>query len=186
MIKNFFVLTVCGLLVYGLTIWLEDAERQFSLTLTPHQMRQQIVHRFNHLHTVQFDENGLQKFEITATTVEFQPEQQKSTLQSPLITVTKTDRPRIQVKGNYGYIDHAANQLTLQQNVQMDTDPTRAAAAKLDTDHLLIDLKGEVATTGQPVTITRNNTIMHAVGMKLNFKDQQINLLSSVRGQHVN
>lgn len=88
---------------------------------------------------------------------------------------------------HYGTIDNGISNVYLWDNVvfQQAAGPNNKASI-ITTTSIMIYPKQQYAETKQPVTAVQPGTIVHAVGMHVDFKAQIVNLLSQVTAHYQN
>ena len=102
-----------------------------------------------------------------------------------IIVYNDVHNPPWTITAGYGYTDNRTRTLHLKENVKLTQrqSPSTNVKRVLTTSELLIFPKRRYATTDKPVTITEPDSQLHAVGLRANFKTDNIELLSEVKGQ---
>ena len=105
-------------------------------------------------------------------------------IENPTIRMYDADNPPWHVSAENGRSDAEGTQIRLWGNVTIWHIDEKGRRSELNTSQLLVKPEAQYAETDKPVMISSASGKAHAVGMKAFLKQQQIHLLSNVRGVH--
>lgn len=137
-----------------------------------------------------FDEKGEVRSVIHADKVEyFKPNEQSesegaySIVTLPRLGFFEDDYPW-NLTAQEGLIDSNSNELLLTGDVKLNQVTPRQGETLLTTEELLVFFEENHARTDETVTISAPLGELQAQGMRIDFTQEKIELLSRVRGQH--
>lgn len=170
-------LTVLALL----TFWLDQAIRQPRFR-EDNGLNNQPDYIIENLSGVQVDHDKAVRYLFSAETMIHFPMGDRTHLEQIGFVSVQPNEPSIQLSADRAELFDGSHDIYLSGNVfilrekEVDEDKVTMATQFL---HLIPD--SEIAKTDQPVTVTRRNTTLNAVGMELNHRTGQIQLKSRVR-----
>lgn len=140
---------------------------------------------------VTFDARGLPRESLSATRAEHFPDDDSSALESPRLSLTQPDRPRMTISADRGTIagDREHGEFAGHVRVERDADPQQAkrdegpsGPVTLTTDLLHVDTKAQRVQTDRPVTIEEPRGIIHGRGLQFDNKTKRVHIDSHVSG----
>jgi lipopolysaccharide export system protein LptC len=116
--------------------------------------------------------------------------------QEPASEITTLDRVQMQFRDQAGNIwngraDHGrvveqASQVELTGNVLISgLAPGTQEPVEVSSDRFDVDTHAEIVTTDDPVVLSWNGQLVHAVGLIARLKEQRVTLKSDVHGRYV-
>jgi len=120
---------------------------------------------------------------VQASTAHHYPFDDRTKLLAPALTLHQGEQAQWQVSSQQGKLLQG-QMLDLDGDVQVAPQQQNAGIFSLNTQHLSIDLKQQIADTDDSVVISSPSTKLTATGMKLDMIKQQASFKSHVRGIH--
>lgn len=141
--------------------------------------------------TRQFDENGQVKYQLQAQHIDYfqpnnNPTAEYALLQAPHITLHNDQGPPWHIRSRHGRIENSGDTLTFTEQVQVWQLNELQQRTELTTEKLVVMLEREYAETDKAVKISAPEGVTHAVGMKVFFDQERLQLLSKVRSTYEN
>lgn len=133
--------------------------------------------------TTQTDAQGKLRYVLAAAEMMHYPDDDSTVLQRPRFTQYAVNKPYTQIQGLRGYVSSDGEEVEFVDNVKVVREATaEKGEMQLLTERLLIEPNKELATTSAAVTIKQApKTVVKAVGMVFDKKNQTITLLNRVR-----
>lgn len=133
--------------------------------------------------TTQTDAQGKLRYVLAAAEMMHYPDDDSTVLQRPRFTQYAVNKPYTQIQGLRGYVSSNGEEVEFVDNVKVVREATaEKGEMQLLTERLLIEPNKELATTSAAVTIKQApKTVVKAVGMVFDKKNQTITLLNRVR-----
>ncbi len=133
--------------------------------------------------TTQTDALGKLRYVLAAAEMMHYPDDDSTVLQRPRFTQYAVNKPYTQIQGLRGYVSSDGEEVEFVDNVKVVREATaEKGEMQLLTERLLIEPNKELATTSAAVTIKQApKTVVKAVGMVFDKKNQTITLLNRVR-----
>ncbi|MEJ2417226.1 MAG: LPS export ABC transporter periplasmic protein LptC [Exilibacterium sp.] len=141
---------------------------------------------------IQYDVNGKVNYRFNADKLSYY--QQNPAKQSDgdytdinlpnIVLYSKEEAHPWHIKANYGYAKMAGDMVTFKENVRLWRKDSDNRTSELTTEKLVVNPQAQFAETNKPVIIIVPDGETRAVGMKADLKQDQIELLSQVRGVH--
>lgn len=129
------------------------------------------------------DENGHLKYQVRAEHMTHFPNDDILKLSRPDIDIVHTDGAVWHIKAERGETTTAGDRLWLLGEVDIRRpDTTTGSAIHVVTSDLLVKPEDELAETENAATITGDQYVINAVGLKADFRTHTLELLSRVRG----
>ena len=104
-------------------------------------------------------------------------------LEEPKFVIYLPDRSW-RIESHTGIITEQGNIITLEGNVRIWRNDKDKSNTELTTESLTIMPHEKFAETDEPVKISSIRGVLTAVGMRVNFSDKKIKLLSRVKARH--
>lgn len=164
-----------------LTFWLDQAIQQPRLR-EDNGLNHQPDYVIENLSGVQVDHDKAVQHIFSAETMTHFPVGDSTHLEQVSFVRTQPDVPLVRLSANHAELldgkkdVHLTGDVFISREREHEKDKVTMVTQFL---HLIPDV--EIAKTDQPVTVTRRNTIVNAVGMELNHRTGQIELKSRVR-----
>ena len=129
------------------------------------------------------DKAGILGDQLSAPFSLHYPSNNTTLLTAPLFTFYLKNKASWQLSARYGRLKEN-DRLRLWNNVTLEQkNSNNKIISTLKTSTLDIHIKEKIADTSAPVSITRMNQVIHAVGLHANFNTKTIRLLSQVKSQ---
>ncbi len=131
------------------------------------------------------NENGKPSLKIEAPAMVHYAENDRTHLAKPKVTVFREFPYPWYINADYAEINNGIQQIIFQNHVIIH-HPSDASnpLTTMTTDSLTVFPSKQMAKTGDAVTITQPDIIVHAVGMLANLNDGTVKLLSKARGEY--
>ncbi len=134
---------------------------------------------------ITLDQQGLPRFMMSARKMVHYPDDDSTHLDEPQLNSFYPDQPAIIAFSRKGEISSKGKDVFLRDDVKL----IRAASAaqsemSLSTDYLHVIPEQDMADTDRPVTLKDAHNVIHATGLKFDYKARVVTLLSQVRSQH--
>jgi lipopolysaccharide export system protein LptC len=113
------------------------------------------------------------------------PDDGSTEFTAPQFTLYERDDGPWQVSAERGWVGPKQKFVVLRDNVLIENP--QAASGKVmrvTTSELQVLPDDKFAQTGQPVTLQSQNSLTHAVGMRLYLNEERLQLLSKVKGTY--
>lgn len=153
-------------------------------------------------HAVDLDETGHLRYELTATHLVHYAAPERAELSDPEMVFYRNATPDDpdaeqgpvepwQLTAARGRIAQGGERVDLEGNVKVtrsahdDGEGVDAVRMTMETSHMTVFGKQEVATTDAAVHLTADRSVLDGVGMQVDLKKGQMHLLSQVKGEYV-
>ena len=184
-LRNFFlaVLVIATFLAVGYWNFERRPESNLDRPLTI-DSEQTIDFFVRNAHTLQYQEDGLVRYEMSTEQLDHLQETDQTLLTKPHLQLFRGTEFPWDIRGDTGEVTANGKQIELIDNVKVERTDQKQRPTVLLTTRLSYFPDDEVAETKQPVEIQAANGITHATGMNIYFKDSVMKLHANVRGQH--
>lgn len=136
-----------------------------------------------HIDLAVMDENGHLKYQIRAEHMTHFPHNDTLELSRPDIDIVHTDGATWHIKAERGRTTTAGDRLWLLGDVDIQRPATTTGSAiHVVTSDVLVKPEDEQAETDNAATITGNRYVINTVGLRADFRNNVLELLSRVRG----
>ncbi len=179
--KSFVPLLV--VLVTGLSVWLFQKQPDKEPVVTPHT--QGVPDSFMENFTSQvFDKQGRPQYQLQATHMAHYADDDRSEFTQPQFTAFQSDGQRWTAVAKTGRAENGNAQIFLDGSVTIQRYPDELASANLQisTRDVRVRPADDYAETDQAATIVQNKDTLKTVGLQVYFREEQVQLLSQVRG----
>lgn len=203
--KNKTALTVTGLtlLIAASALWLDDKDAQPSTAVTPTAQTNLPDYFMEDYNIISTDTNGQPHRWLSGKTLQHFPNGDIN-LTQPMLQFRKQPRQQFDEKeqgwllsaekgtihSDNIYNDNAEKnqkqkKLTFDGNVNIVRSNEQQSSLIIQTEHLDISMANNAASTHSNVKVINDNGEITAKGFTINFDDQQLHLLSQVKGHYV-
>lgn len=179
-----FPIALLGLLAL-LTFWINESVQPPAPKLDG-SGRHDPDYIISNFETTQTDITGALRHKLAAKEMRHFPDNNSTLLQNPTYTQFAIDKPSTKLEGERGEMSDDGKLVELFGSVVM----TREAFAEkgqmiLETDYLKLKPNEDFFSTPKPVIIRQApNTVIHAIGMEYDKKQETTTLLSRVRAHY--
>ncbi len=146
------------------------------------------------MHTREFDESGFLNFELNAELAEIFGVTKNNNRRQKARGFTRLTKPKMQfhdpehpswfADSNIGIANNDGEKFELRNGVNVWFTNEDGKQTRIKTVKLTIFPQREYAETDKPVTITTAEGTTKAIGMKLFFSEQRLQLLNQVKGYY--
>ena len=144
----------------------------------------QINYFFEHTTVSQYDVNGRLSYHFFSPKVTYHTDG-TALAESPYLIDYKSENNETVAQANSGKWWSNTKKLELRGAVSItQTNLKNTEWVRIDTEYITLDIQEGIAETDQPVSITKNQGKITAVGMKAYYNSHEIHLLSNVKGSH--
>ncbi|WP_426416088.1 LPS export ABC transporter periplasmic protein LptC [Aestuariirhabdus sp. LZHN29] len=174
------------LLAYGGFYLYQNTPLRQALTPpdTDPRERQEVDFYMQNAQLTRYNEHGALDHRLNAVEVNHYPHNDTTMISEPRMTLLKADGER-HISARSGKLLPGSEDLELWDDVVMRVlAQDGSERGRLDTDFITLYSGQELASTNRPVTITTPSGVTRAVGMKANLNQDQVQLLSNVRGTY--
>ena len=131
------------------------------------------------------NEQGQLEYRVKALHMRHYPNDEHFTLEQPDIKIVQANGDIWHIKSEHGETTEAADIIWLLGAVDIKRPPTEnSSQLHIVTSDLLVKPDDEVAETDNEATITSDEFLINAVGMKADFSKDTLELRSRVRGRY--
>ena len=131
------------------------------------------------------NEQGQLAYRVKALLMSHYPNDERFTLEQPDIKILQDNGDIWRIKSEHGEATEAADIIWLLGAVDIKRLPTETSSQlHIVTTDLLVKPDDEVAETENEATITSDEFLINAVGMKADFSKDTLELRSRVRGHY--
>lgn len=179
-----FPIALLGLLAL-LTFWINESVQSPAPKLDG-SGRHDPDYIISNFETTQTDITGALRHKLAATEMRHFPDNNSTLLQNPTYTQFAMNKPSTKLEGERGEMSDDGKLIELFGRVMM----TREAFAEkgqmtLETDYLKLEPNEDFFSTPKPVIIRQApSTVIHAIGMEYDKKQETTTLLSRVRAHY--
>lgn len=135
-------------------------------------------------HSVQFQEDGKLRYEMTADKLEHLKASDVTLVQKPDLQLYRGTELPWHVQSERGEVAPQGSEVELIDKVRIARTDAKGRPIVITSSRMTVFPDKEYAQTQQAVRIEAANGVTTAQGMKAYMNDGRINLLSNVRGQH--
>lgn len=130
-------------------------------------------------------ETGQESFSVEAPYLERDPQGKSLTMRLPRFSFPQSDGGRWLATADRAWVAEKGVEVRLIDKVEMTGPPTpRGERARFRTAQLNIFPKKNLATSADPVTITRSDSILQGTGLRADMHAHRIQLLADVKGRY--
>jgi lipopolysaccharide export system protein LptC len=184
------VIPLLLLALAALSIWLFQGqpEKGRSVTVQNHDVPDSFMENFT---TQTMDAEGRPQYQLRAVRMAHYADGNRSEFMQPHFTAYRPDGQRWTVAAETGQALDGTEQILLNGVVTIERQATATAAANLQivTRDVRVWPADDYAETDEATTIVRGtetpSATLKALGMQVNFREGQLQLMSQVRGQYV-
>jgi len=169
--------------VAGFSVWLFQEQPDKGLVVTP--QTQGVPDSFMENFTTQvLDEQGRPQYQLQATHMEHHADDNRSEFTQPQFTVFQPDGRLWIAVAEAGRAENGSEQVFLDGAVTIQRHPDLMAPANLQirTRDVRVRPADDYAETDQAADIVQNESTLRTVGLQVYFREEQVQLLSQVRG----
>jgi len=131
------------------------------------------------------NEQGQLEYRVKARYMTHYPSDERFQLEQPDIKILQANGDTWFIKSDHGETTEAADIIWLLGAVDIRRPPTETSSRlHIVTSDLLVKPDDEVAETDNEATITSDDFLINAVGMKADFSKDTLELRSRVRGSY--
>ena len=137
----------------------------------------------NNFVTTRTDTKGNLRYKLVASEMKHYPDDDSTELQHPHFTHYAPGKPYTQIEGQRGFVSSDGENIQFMDNVKVVRQAFKDRGEMVVlTEFLNIEPKKDLVTTDRPVVITQApKTVIHAIGMVYDKKQQTVKLLKNVR-----
>jgi lipopolysaccharide export system protein LptC len=151
----------------------------------PEQVRHIPDYSLDHFTMNVMDATGQLRYRLHADRMSHYLDDDTAILGRPEVTLFKRTGGAWNVSARRGWIGAGQKSVLLEDEVLAWRDPlVPGAGLEIRTDKLHIATERQYAETDQPVTITQDIGVTHAVGMHVDLEHNNVELLRAVRGRY--
>jgi lipopolysaccharide export system protein LptC len=178
------VLSVAALLSYWFVQSLEEdltATREISTQGPDYYMREVL--------STEMNEDGVPKHQLFTRHLVHFPEDDRTELTAPRLTIHQQDGTVWTVQADKGTIEQNTEEIFLQGDVIINRPPISeqdtSQAVQIITQDLWVDPNDKTARTDEPVRLTRKDVTVNATGLRADLDNETMELMANVRGTYV-
>lgn len=136
--------------------------------------------------TIILDQQGRPRYELSAAAMAHYPYDDHTEFEAPRLVAYRPHDQRWTVVAESGTASHGTRQILLHGavNVQRHHDAEREADLEIRTRELLVRPDDNTAETDEHAIILRGEGTLQGDGLQANFHDNELLLLSQVRGHY--
>lgn len=166
--------------VAGLAVW---QMRPKAKPLSPGLARSDyILHDFE---LTSLDSEGKESFSVAAPYLERDPGGKSLSIRLPRFSFPDRKQGRWLATSNSAWVAEKGVEVRLIDKVHLVGPPSpRGEHTRFDTARLQIFPKQDLATSQEPVTVTRADSILQGTGLRADMKSNRIQLLANVKGRY--
>jgi lipopolysaccharide export system protein LptC len=137
----------------------------------------------NNFVTTKTDTNGNLHYRLVASEMKHYPDDDSTELQHPHFTSYAPGKPYTQIEGQRGFVSSNGENIQFMDNVKVVRQASKDRGEMVVlTEYLNVEPKKDLVTTDRPVVITQApKTVIHAIGMVYDKKQQTVKLLKNVQ-----
>lgn len=192
------VLNTTGLLLLAVAVFYSSRYWPQRLLLPPPEQPatggSRPDYEISAFHAIDLDESGRLRYELTADTLQhFAQAAERAELANPDMIFYRNSSSGDQAPADpweltaiQGTVTEGGDKLVLNGSVHVArvVDDPSLMQMTMDTDHLTVYGKQEIATTDAAVHLASDRVQLDGVGMQIDMKKGQMHLLSKVRGHY--
>lgn len=131
------------------------------------------------------DENGKEAFSVSSPHLERDPGGNSVTMRLPQFSFPDRKQGRWLATSNSAWVADKGVEVRLIDKVELlGPQSPRGERTRFSTARLHIFPKRDLATSEDPVTISRADSILHGTGLRADLKSHHIQLLANVKGRY--
>lgn len=182
--KNKTILIVIGLTTLGISsaVWLIDKGTQPQLTTTLPEQSKQTDYFMENYHIISIDSHGNPFRWLSGPKLAYFNDGQTQ-LEQPTLQFHQQKQHWL-LTANNGNI-HNNDKISLKGKVEIQQLSGQAKSLDIKTEQLEILLPENIASTNNNVLVSSENGEIRARGMRIDFNNHQLSLLSQVKGRYV-
>jgi lipopolysaccharide export system protein LptC len=137
----------------------------------------------NNFVTTKTDTKGNLHYRLVASEMKHYPDNDSTELQHPHFTRYAPGKPYTQIEGQRGFVSSNGENIQFMDNVKVVRQAFKDRGEMVVlTEYLNVEPKKDLVTTDRPVVITQApKTVIHAIGMVYDKKQQTVKLLKNVQ-----
>lgn len=167
-----------------LTLWL-DRVVQPTAGIRDGSTRHDPDYIVDTISAIQMDEDGRIKHTLAADKMIHYPDDDSTRLQSPKFVNYATTTAPITITAREALLSKNGEDVYFRDNVRVNRGPYDSRSELvMETDYLHVIPDKNIAKTDRPVTITDDNTVVHAVGLELDSEARILKLNARVKGTY--
>ncbi len=179
-IKNFFIvllLTVaCGLSSWSIYVSKKVKPKVITADTLPDSFMENVIATI-------INKDGKPSLVIKSPKMVHYPKDDTVKITSPEITLYRDSPEPWYINANHATATHGAKEIFFWSNVVINHNKDKSAPiTTFLTDTLTVIPKRHIAKTKDDITLKQPDTTVHAKGMKANWNNGEIKLLSTTRG----
>ncbi len=180
--RRILIITVLVALVVILNNWLSD-QREDTAQERAAEQRHIADYFLRDFITTTMDDRGLPEQRLAAEQMLRYADDHSMELMQPRLTLYVTDEAPWQIDAAHGHVSGDGTQIQLGGGVRV-TRNENGEQLELVTDDLLLQPRERYAETDAPLTLNHSQGRVDAVGLRAYMKDERLELLAQVRGNH--
>jgi len=166
----------------GGSYWL--AERARLADAAAHKPTHDPDYFAEHFALTRMDENGTALYATSADKLFHFPDDDSTTMVSPVMTSSRADRPHTHIRADSGVSTSDADEVRLSGDVRILRDATDTdAALEARTSFLLMIPDDDIARTDRPVQVTHGGSTVWAQSMEFDNTDRFLKINPSTEGR---
>lgn len=167
-----------------MTWWIESMVSTSAPTVKK-SIRHDPDYIMENLVSTSLDQSGNLDYTMSAVKLAHYPDDDSTVIDKPFIKVYKDAQEVWHVESAKGIASSEGKEVYLEGRVDIQRLPTELEeAATINTSNVLVKTEENLALTDDRITIKDKNGTTTAMGMRLNFKDKKLELLSEVKGSY--
>lgn len=132
---------------------------------------------------VQTGADGLPLYTVNAATVQQSPDAGQVQLTRVQLSFRDSDGGVWTATSDRGQLEQSTQRVELTGNVHVSgTPPGQLGLAQIATNALSVNIRADIVSTREPVTLVWSGRQLNAVGLIANLKDHRVDLESAVHG----
>jgi lipopolysaccharide export system protein LptC len=132
---------------------------------------------------VQTGTGGLPLYSLNAAAIRQLPNEDQVQLTEVQMTFRDQNGTPWSATADRGLLEQAAGEVALSGNVRVSgTPPAAKEPAQISTDALSVDLRTDIVSTRDPVTLLWEGAVLSSTGLVADLKDYRVELESRVHG----
>lgn len=132
---------------------------------------------------VQTGANGVPLYTLNAATIRQLPNERQVRLTGVQLSFRDSDGNVWTATSDRGQLEQTTQQVQLAGNVHISgAPPGEHGPAQIATETLAVDIRNDLVSTRDPVTLLWSGRRLSAVGLNANLKDHHVDLESAVHG----
>jgi LPS export ABC transporter protein LptC len=179
--RIFAVLTIVAMIVGSLL--LSQQEGSAPSPTTVQQTAWDEGYSAQNARLVQTAADGVPLYALNAATIRQLPNEDQVQLTQVQMTFRDTNGNAWTATADRGELEQAAQQVDLAGNVHvLGTPPEAQGPAQITTEALSVDLRSDLVSTPDPVTLLWAGAVLNSTGLRADLKRYRVQLESRVHG----